>query len=275
MKVESSERSVRQQDIPSEERPKYLSPPRLFTIIALTVFLGEVSVMIVLALLPEMPTITEALLDGLMITLIVTPALLFFLFRPLVLHIDRREIAEEKLRIMNDMLDERVAERTAKLSSANEHLKREILDRTAAEKQLLRSAEFINQILVAAPCVLAIYDVNTMECSYINDRVTDLLGYSPDEVLLKGAAFFEEVFTQETFRIFRDLNTRISAGIEGEIMKCECDLRSANNELHHFGIGLVAVNTTPANLPKDILLAAIPSERVVSAEHTGPVSDDS
>jgi hypothetical protein len=78
----------------------------------------------------------------------------------------RREIAEEKLRIMNDMLDERVAERTAKLSSANEHLKSEILDRTAAEKQLLRSAEFINQILVAAPCVLAIYDVNTMECSY-------------------------------------------------------------------------------------------------------------
>jgi len=273
--VESSERSVWQRDIPSEVRPKYLSPPRLVAIIALTVFLGEVSVMIVLESLPEMPTITEALLDGLMITLIMTPALLFFLFRPLVLHIDRREIAEEKLRIMNDMLDERVTERTAKLSSANEHLKREILDRTAAEKQLLRSAEFINQILVAAPCVLAIYDVNTMECSYINDRVTDLLGYSPDEVLLKGAAFFEEVFTQETFRIFRDLNTRISAGIEGEIMKCECDLRSANNELHHFGIGLVAVNTTPANLPKDILLAAIPSERVVSAGHSGAESDDS
>jgi PAS domain-containing protein len=238
------------------------------------VFLGEVSVMIVLALLPGMPTITEALLDGLMITLIVTPALLFFLFRPLVLHIDRREIAEEKLRIMNDMLDERVAKRTAKLSSANEHLKREILDRTAAEKQLLRSAEFLNQILVAAPCVLAIYDVNSMECSFVNDRVSDLLGYSPDEVILKGASFFEEVFTQETFRIFRDLNTRISAGSEGEIMKCECDLRSANKELDHFGIGLVAVNTTPADSPKDILLAAIPSERVLSAEHSGAESDE-
>ena len=67
---------------------------------------------------------------------------------------------------MNDMLEERVAERTADLSLANEHLKKEIDDRTTAEKQLSKSAEFINQILVAAPCVLAIYDVNTMECSY-------------------------------------------------------------------------------------------------------------
>ena len=274
MKVDSPERSVRQRDIPSEVRPKYLSPPRLFAIIALTVFLGEVSVMIVLASLPEMPTFTEALLDGAMITLITTPALLFFLFRPLALHIDRREIAEEKLRIMNDMLEERVAERTADLSLANEHLKKEIDDRTAAEKQLSKSAEFINQILVAAPCVLAIYDVNTMECSYINDRVTDFLGYSPDEVVLKGAAFFEEVFTQETFRIFRDLNTRISAGIEGEIMKCECELRATDNQVHHFGIGLVSVNTTPADSPKDILLAAIPSERALSAEHSGAESDE-
>ena len=257
----NSQPAVHQRGVPSEMRPKYLSPPRLLAIIALIVFLGEVSVMIVLASLPEMTTITEALLDGLMITLIVTPALLYFLIRPLALHIDRREIAEEKLRIMNDMLEERVAERTADLLAANEHLKKEIAERTTAESQLSKSAEFINQILVAAPCILAIYDVNTMKCSFISERVTDLLGYSPDEVLLKGASFFEEVFSAETFDTFRNLNNRISAGIEDEIMKCECELRTAENGLQQFGIGLVAVNKTPGNLPKDILLAAVPSER--------------
>ena len=210
MEADHPERFVRQRDIPSESRPKYLSPLRLFAIIASTVFLGEVFVMFVLASLPEIPTIIEAFLDGLMITLIVTPALVLFFFRPLVLHINRREIAEEKLRTMNDILEERVAERTAELTAANEHLKREIEERTSAEQQLSRSAEFINQILVAAPCVLAIYDVNTMECSYINDRVTDLLGYSPDEVLLKGAAFFEEVFSEETFDVFRNDQQRLA-----------------------------------------------------------------
>ena len=266
------DRSARQRDVPSEARPKYLSPPRLFAIIALTVFLGEVSVMFVLASLPQMSTTVEAILDGLLITLIVAPALLLFLFRPLALHINRREFAEEKLRIMNDMLEERVTERTAELSAANENLKKEIEERTTAERQLSKSAEFINQILVAAPCILAIYDVNTMECSYINNRVTDFLGYSPDDVVLKGAAFFEEVFSEETFGTFRNLNASISAGIEGEIMKCQCDLRTANNELHPFGIGLVTVNTTPTNVPKDILLAAIPSERVLSADHPGSES---
>ena len=270
-----SDASALQREIPSEARPKYLSPPRLFAIIALTVFLGEVSVMFVLASLPEMPTIIEALLDGFMITLIVTPALLLFLFRPLALHIDRREIAEEKLRMMNDMLEDRVSERTAELTAANENLKKEIQNRKSTEQQLSKSSDFINQILVAAPCILAIYDVNTLECSYINDRVTDLLGYYPDDVVLKGAAFFEEVFSEETFGTFRNLNASITAGIEGEIMKCQCDLRTANKELHPFGIGLVTVNTTPANVPKDILLAAIPSERVLSADHPGTNSNDS
>lgn len=140
------------------------------------------------------------------------------------------------------------------------------IERTTAESQLSKSAEFINQVLVAAPCILAIYDVNTMKCSFINDRVTDLLGYSPDEVLLKGASFFEEVFSAETFDTFRNLNNSISAGIEDEVMKCECDLRTAENEVQQFGIGLVAVNKTPGGLPKDILLAAVPSEKTL---HTG------
>ena len=51
--VAGSDHSARQRDVPSETRPKYLSPPRLFASIALTVFFGEVAVMFVLASLPE------------------------------------------------------------------------------------------------------------------------------------------------------------------------------------------------------------------------------
>jgi PAS domain-containing protein len=261
MEEDNSKHAARQRDMPSESRPKHLSPLRLFAIIAFTVFLGEVLVMIVLESLPEMPTLIEALSDGLMITLIATPALVLFLIRPLALHIERREIAEEKLRTMNDTLEDLVAQRTAELTAANAHLKKEIEERTTAEQRLSRSAEFLNQILVAAPCVLAIYDVNTMECSFVNDRVTDLLGYSTDEVLLKGAAFFEEVFSEETFDIFGNLNSRIAAGIEDEIMKCECLLRTADDELQPFSIGVVTVKKTPAGAAKDILLAAVPSEK--------------
>ena len=258
MNDEGSERIGTQHDIPSDVRPKYLSPMRLFTIIAATVFLGEVLVMLILAMLPETPMLVEALMDGLMITLFVTPALVLFLIRPMVVHISHRDVAEEKLRKLNDALEDRVAERTAELLAANEHLKREIVERKTAERGLSRSADFIEMVLGAAPCILAIYDVNTMKCSFVNDSITSLLGYSPDDVIVKGEKFFREVFSPEDFDSFSELNSRMAAGIETEILKCECQLRTSDNQLHRFGIGLVALLTTAENQPKDALLAAVP-----------------
>lgn len=251
--------SSRQFDIPSEERPKHLSPMRLFAIIAATVFLGEVIVMFILAGLPEMPVFFEALADGFMITIIVTPVLILFLIRPMVLHINRREIAEEKLRRLNDILEDRVEERTTELTAANEQLKREVSERKSVETGLSKSSEFIERILGAAPCVLAIYDVNSMACSFVNDSVEKLLGYSSDDVIVKGSEFFKEIFSAQDLASFQELNSRIAAGIEGEILKCECELKTFDGTSHSFGIGLVVVFRTPENQPKDVLLAAVPT----------------
>lgn len=264
------ERPERPHEGRSESRPRYLSPLRLFAIIAFTVFTGEFVVMLVLALLPEMPTVTEALLDGFMITLLVTPALVLFLIRPMVVHISHREILEEKLRNVNDILEDRVTERTAELMAANEHLKREIVERKTAERGLSRSADFIEMVLGAAPCILAIYDVNTMKCSFVNDAITSLLGYSPDDVIVKGEKFFREVFSPEDFDSFSDLNSRMAAGIETEILKCECQLRTSDNQLHRFGIGLVVLLTTAENQPKDALLAAVPISASPPHFESGP-----
>ncbi len=259
MNSDVAERLERQRDVPSESRPKHLSPLRLLAVIASSVFLGEVIVMFVLALLPETPMVIEALLDGLMITTIVTPVLILFLVRPMKLHIDRREFAEEKLRNLNDLLEVRVEQRTEELMTANAHLKREIEERKVVEHGLSRSAEFIETILGAAPCILAIYDVNSMACSFINDSVTTLLGYSPEDVLVRGADFFREVFSPEDFASFRELNARMAAGLEDEILKCECHLRNAEKDLQRFGIGIVTVLRTPGTQPKDALLAAVPT----------------
>lgn len=245
--------------LPLRELVEDPTPARLFAITALSVFVGEVIVMLLLAAIPELPTFTEALLDGLMITILAAPVLLLFLFRPMVRQIQQRREAEQKLQLLNDQLELRVEERTRELSAANEQLRREIADRLAAESNLSKSTEFIRRVLAAAPCVLAIYDVNKLKCSFVNERVGDLLGYEPDDVLMAGSEFFKNLFAPEDFARFHELNVKIGAGLEQGITTCECRLRTADKGPVPFGIGLVPVAGDGGKDTKDVLLAAVPS----------------
>jgi len=234
------------------------APGRLLAVTALSVFVGEVIVMLVLAVVPALPTFAEALLDGLMITALATPVLLLFLFRPMVAQIRQRRAAEEALQTLNDELELRVAERTRELTTANESLKREIAGRLTAESSLSRSTDFIRRVLAAAPCVLAIYDLNTLHCTFINERVEDLLGYSPDDVIVSGPQFFADVFAAADHQRFRELSMRMAAGVETEIATCTCRLRTAGGEPRSFGIGLVRIAEADGSVRHSALLAAVP-----------------
>lgn len=234
------------------------APGRLLAITALSVFVGEVIVMLVLAVIPEIPTFAEALLDGFMITALATPVLLLFLFRPMVDQIGQRRAAEEALQTLNDELELRVEERARELTAANESLRREISGRLTAESGLSRSTDFIRRVLAAAPCVLAIYDVNTLHCTFVNERVEDLLGYSPDDVLVSGPRFFADIFPADDHQRFRELTMRMAAGVETGILACTCRLRTAADEPRSFGIGLVRIAEADGSKGRSALLAAVP-----------------
>jgi PAS domain S-box-containing protein len=101
------------------------SPRPLYLLLttAVSIFVVEAFVMLLLSVLPPLSPQTEGILDAFMLTVLVFPALYFSLFRPMVLHITKYKQSQEALRQAYDNLEQQVAERTAKLKEANQALR--------------------------------------------------------------------------------------------------------------------------------------------------------
>jgi PAS domain S-box-containing protein len=99
---------------------------------------------------------------------------------------------------LNDVLEIRVAERTAALREANRILRAEIIDRRRAEEQLKESEErFRNLVETSSDWV---WEINENAVyTYASPKVKSLLGYEPSEVL--GKAPFDFMPPEERQRI--------------------------------------------------------------------------
>jgi PAS domain S-box-containing protein len=232
------------------------SPPTLWLITTLTVFAGEIIVMIILSTLRPLPVLVEAVLDGLMITAIATPALYFFLYQPMVRHIRRRKVAEDALIELNEELEDRVSARTTELKQANNALLKEVEERRRAEQDLLKTNEFVQKVVESAPCMLLIFDAESMSCTYVNSAVTELLGYTPDQVQLADRLFFDQVLDAEDRARFADIIRGIGQEDDSPVITC-FNLNDARGERRPFRVRISVFATTPLTEPELILWSAI------------------
>ncbi len=79
------------------ELPRIKSPALLLFVIALTVFASEAMVMLLLNAFPPLSPLGAAFADAMLLVLLISPALYFLLFRPMVAHIRERGKIEEIL----------------------------------------------------------------------------------------------------------------------------------------------------------------------------------
>jgi len=171
-------------------------------------------------------------------------------------HIERKQ-AEEALRKSHDELEERVEKRTAELQSINEQLKREIEDRKRTEKELRKSQDFNLSAVESIPYLLFIYDQSNKRCIYVNGRITDMLGYSPEEMYLMGEDFFRNLLDPDDIPSFLKLNDKLVMAEDCETVKGACCMRHANGTRHKFSVQIAVFARTPEGLPRELLCTAI------------------
>jgi two-component system, NtrC family, sensor kinase len=76
-----------------------LNSPRQFLIrAAISIFVAETTIMLLFAALPKLPDLVETFLDSTLLSLLVAPALYFFIYRPLTREIAMRGHVEAELR---------------------------------------------------------------------------------------------------------------------------------------------------------------------------------
>ncbi|MBI3194267.1 MAG: PAS domain S-box protein, partial [Ignavibacteriae bacterium] len=172
---------------PSNEIP---SPLRSLLIIAGSIIVAEAMIMYVLHLIPSHSFFYEGLLDTISLTIIISPVLYLFLFRPMVQHIARDKQSQEKLQRAHDELELRVEERTSELSTLNKALLQEIEERKKAEDALRQSKEKYRSIFQEA--IVGIFQT-TPDGKYlsVNPAMALMYGYDTPEELIASRSDIE------------------------------------------------------------------------------------
>ncbi|MBI4858860.1 MAG: PAS domain S-box protein [Candidatus Riflebacteria bacterium] len=160
-------------------------PVVLVLITLASVFVGELTIMVVLQHVVVPAGLASALLDATLLTALVTPVLFLSLFRPLSRGLTESHQAAEALRQSHEQLETRVAERTAELVQANEALRAEVTERTRAEESLRWNRDgqlTLNQLLGLAQ--------EDIPLGVLLERSLDVLTSTPWIALEPSAAIF-------------------------------------------------------------------------------------
>ncbi len=121
----------------------------------------------------------QAIFTSALLALMLMVAISIALYRT-YLSFQERNAAEEALKVANEVLEERVAERTGELSNANEKLVEQIAERTQAQKALAKALEEIkldreklNGILSSVPDGVVLTDkaLNVLHMNATAERI--------------------------------------------------------------------------------------------------------
>ncbi len=98
------------------------------------------------------------------------------------------------------------------------------------EKALWENQRLIQQIAQATPAMLYLYDLIEQRNVYANRQLTEIVGYSPEDVQNMGAGFLQKLIHPEDLATVAASADRLVAAPDGEIVEVEYRMRHALGE---------------------------------------------
>jgi len=140
------------------------------------------------------------------------------------------------------LVEEKVAERTAELQRAND--------------ETLKRQRFIERLTDANPSIIYLFDIPTRRATFVNNRVTDLFGYSPDELRDTNSASLiaDSIHRDDAVRLgFDDPRGRFQYLKDGQVLEVEFRIRHARGFWRWVRCREVVIERDQADQARQIL----------------------
>jgi PAS domain S-box-containing protein len=119
----------------------------------------------------------------------------------------------------------------------------EVQVRQRVEEELRSSQHFIQQIADAAPYLLYIYDLTEQRNVYVNGQASNLLGYTPQEILQMQTALYSSLVYPEDLPRLKAHQQKFPSAQDGHILELDYRLKHRSGEWRWFA---AAIKCSPA-----------------------------
>jgi PAS domain S-box-containing protein len=159
-----------------------------------------------------------------------------------------------------EMMQQQLDRQSEQLNQTFEQLGREIAERqqvNQAEVELREQQQLLERVTESTSALLYIYDLVDRRNAYVNAQITNLLGYSPEEIQAMGSNLFANLVHPDDLPKLLTQLDRCFRAADGEIIESEYRMRDVNGDWHWLQSRDSVLNRNADGTPKQAIGTAI------------------